>query len=392
MRVAHRTPPVIERPDVLDSLRAMGLTSIGDIGQGGLTTDTTETITWGTASDWDNAVNEDSVTHEIYGDYAADDTIFLGYPTFDRGGTALEAFYPQHEDSGTTLVDASGNNRDGSINGGTVDVTGMLGGSAISYDGTDDYSHVPQSVLDPLAAADAFTFFTWFLPDSIDDSNSRVISDPNVNEYGFFIKDHDANSGDWQFGVISGGNLSVMDPSSQPFTGGAWNSLAGTFSGADTYMGFFANGSLDAEDTSAPGSMDNGTNGLDLGGPSNKSEWYGGDMCFTRIYSRRLSSSEISTLHDVTAGRLTTSTKSFSTAVGPDLQNLQYNLNNETITLDVIGSPGTVDEEVVTQTLDGATSYSLSWANTHVDFRVRVEPSTATNTRTPDLSQVELVA
>jgi len=35
-------------------------------------------------------------------------------------------------------------------------------------------------------------------------------------------------------------------------------------------------------------------------------------------------------------------------------------MHGETVDLDVIGSPGTASEEVVTQTLDGSTGYTLT--------------------------------
>lgn len=94
----------------------------------------------------------------------------------------------------------------------------------------------------------------------------------------------------------------------------------------------------------------------------------------------------------MTVGFLETATKSFSSTTQPDLQNLSYSLNNGAIDLKVIGSPGTPSEEVVTQTLDGATSYKLTWSNSHSDFRLRPElDSTADYTMPPTFNQGELV-
>jgi len=90
------------------------------------------------------------------------------------------------------------------------------------------------------------------------------------------------------------------------------------------------------------------------------------------------------------AGSLTTATKSFSSTQNPNLQNLQYSLNGQSITADIIGSPGTPSEETVTQTLGGATSYPLTWSNAHTDFRVRPTLSTSDPTVTPTISRIEL--
>jgi len=92
-----------------------------------------------------------------------------------------------------------------------------------------------------------------------------------------------------------------------------------------------------------------------------------------------------------TTGTYTTPTKSFANPATPDLQNLVYSLNGESITLDVVGSPGTASEEVVTQTLDGSTDFALSWSNSHTDFHVRCDLSTATATTTPTLETIELI-
>jgi hypothetical protein len=69
---------------------------------------------------------------------------------------------------------------------------------------------------------------------------------------------------------------------------------------------------------------------------------------------------------------LTTETKSFTQETEPDLAELDYTLNGDSITLDVIGSPGTASEEINSVTLDGATSYGITWNSSHQDFRVKM--------------------
>lgn len=91
------------------------------------------------------------------------------------------------------------------------------------------------------------------------------------------------------------------------------------------------------------------------------------------------------------SGDLETATKSFASSKTPDLQNLSYSLNGESITLDVIGSPGTASEEIVSQTLDGSTSYSLSWSSSHTDFRIKVNLDTTDPTISPTFDAVSLV-
>lgn len=90
------------------------------------------------------------------------------------------------------------------------------------------------------------------------------------------------------------------------------------------------------------------------------------------------------------SGSLTTVERSFSSPQTPDLTGLVYTLNGETISVDVVGSPGTASEEVVTQSLGGATSYDLTWSNSHSDFEVVFNLSTADTSTTPQVDDLTL--
>lgn len=72
------------------------------------------------------------------------------------------------------------------------------------------------------------------------------------------------------------------------------------------------------------------------------------------------------------SGTLTTATKSFSSPQKPNLSGFAYNLNGQSATVDVVGSPGTSSEERITVPLDGSTSYSIhdQWSDAHTDFRL----------------------
>lgn len=88
---------------------------------------------------------------------------------------------------------------------------------------------------------------------------------------------------------------------------------------------------------------------------------------------------------------LTTATKSFSSAATPDLESLSYALNGGSIDVTAIGSPGAAGEERVTATLSGSSSVSLSWANSHTDFRLKFDLSLADPTNVaPELGRAGL--
>lgn len=88
---------------------------------------------------------------------------------------------------------------------------------------------------------------------------------------------------------------------------------------------------------------------------------------------------------------LETTAKTIGSSSTPSFVELSYNLNsNGRIVLTAIGSPGTDSEESISQELDGASEYSLSWSNSHSDFRVLIEMYSNDRSTSPSLSSVSL--
>ncbi|MFP4402721.1 MAG: DUF2341 domain-containing protein [Candidatus Woesearchaeota archaeon] len=88
-------------------------------------------------------------------------------------------------------------------------------------------------------------------------------------------------------------------------------------------------------------------------------------------------------------GFLETSTKGMIESM-PNLVDLSYQLNGEKIKLDVIGSPGTVDEEKITVNLDGLTQYDLVWNEWHEDFKINITLNTSNLSRSPVVNSLTL--
>jgi hypothetical protein len=390
-------------PDPSDAdLSATGKASLSEtvaVNDGGSATTagggTPEQVTWSSGSDWDAAVSEAGVVHEDRFDTPGAGTIRLGYPNFDRGGSALEAFNPLAETSGSTFSDVTGNGYTFDDNGG-----GNVGGgtglhNTPAYDTTDDgwaFGNQTPSFL----GGSGYTLFIWArVNQDLQNSFTRIINaDPGANGgsgertmwtwddddgLGGHFTEHNGNDAD---GRVAAGDLSV----------GNWYSLAVVFDGSEVRS--YLNGSqIDSDALSA--TLNTGDLTMTYNQRSDQSSNTGdnGDyiLHYGRWYSRGLSDSEVQALHDAgTGGNLTTATKTFSSNTKPDLQNLQYDLKGETVELTVIGSPGEASEETHTVTLDGSSSYSINWSNSHTDFRVTVDISTSDLTTSPTVSQVEL--
>jgi len=377
-----RTPDPLQRSrrsalDRLGAIKAMGLGAIGDIGSNAF--GTVQTLTWSTATEWDNAVDEAGVVHEIYGDRTDDAAIELGYPTSDRGGASLQSYYPFDEDSGSTANDVV-SGYDGGINGPTIGVTGLHGTTAYSFDGSDDGVDLSSNSSQfELTGGQSVTATAWVKTTTTTSSHEVIFGardDSYTNNRLWKIEHNGTNTtGRLRFELdaldagkgIEGGSIND----------GNWHHVAGVYDGATMYA--YVDGT---EVNSSSLSSYNDLTGLSAAGIGYDAygdrEYYPGDIEDVRYYpGRGLSASEIQALYDAgTGGYLETATKSFSTAQTPDLQNLDYDLNAGSIDLDVIGSPGTASEEVVTQTLDGSTGYTLTWSNSHTDFRVKPNVST----------------
>jgi len=363
----------------------MGLSPIGDIASGGLTANVTQTITWETATDWDNRTSELGVAHESVAntDHNDDTIVRKGYNyTTPFKSSDLEFYLPLHEDSGTTAYDITGNHN-GTYEGPTLGQGGILGDTAPEW-GTNDVISMGTGVM---PTSGDLTFDLWFRPDA-DGSEQRLCSFQGDREYIISI----GRSGSTEIAVWDGSFLNT----GATIDDLTWQHLSFVYDDSNTEITGYLNGSqvFSVGFNSGAGSGSDVAIGRD-DASGNGNAIAGGRMADVGVWSTAFTASEVQERHDAAGGNstLTTATKSFSSNFEPNLQNLDYTLNGETITLDVIGSPGTASEEVVSQTLDGSTSYSLTWSSSHTDFRVKIiESVSAVTSTTPNVNRVELVS
>jgi len=348
-------------------------------------------LTWETASDWDSAVSESGVVHESVAntDHSDASIVKQGYSAGSPYlGTDLAAYWPMHEVSGGAVKDLSGNNNDGTNGGATAVSNGLLVTGSFDFDGTDD--NVDISSIHNEYSYSTFSYSFWV---SIDSQGDNVfIHHGSASDERIEIVNNSSalGSGANKIGTnYEGGNDRDKIDDDISSWGSEWHFVVWTVDEpANTQKLYFDGSSVASGRT---GSVSSPNSDALIGEWTNFGFEYDGKMADVRIYDTVLSSADIQTLYDVVdkQSSLTTATKSFSSAQKPDLQNLSYSLNGQSIDLDVIGSPSGTSE-TVTQSLGGATSYSLSWSNSHTDFRVKPKLSTSDPTQTPTISRVEL--
>lgn len=265
--------------------------------------------TWETASDWDAATSEDGVVHESVANTDHDDDTIVqqgyDYANFSEITPTPDHAYPFHEDSGTTANDLAGSNN-GTINGATVNQEGLLGTTAYSFDGTDDYVDIP----DPHDFSTAFTISFWAKPTVLSTGSSKCLStgyDGSNIITQFEFRDESSN-GDVDTHGINSTFYNIITGKS--ISQNTWYHIAQTYDGST--MRYYndateqGNASVNFSDTSTPTYV-----GAHYGTGSD-ADHAAANIADVRFYPSALSASQIQTLYDVvdTPGTLTTDYRS----------------------------------------------------------------------------------
>jgi hypothetical protein len=246
-------------------------------------------ISWD-STDLDGAASEVGVVHESTADADYDDASVLrqGYsaasPPF---ASSLQHYYLLQEDSGSTAHDFAGSN-DGTVTGPTQGTTGLLGTTAYSFDGTDDYIDITA-----VGHLSAYTIWAWVYPTATGDGDLDQIMSLQNNQRLNFRE----NGGSWE--VVQrdsgGGNNSVSTPATQD----AWELVTATWDGSTLaiYTGATQGDSTSLSSSSSGASADDW-----IGGKTGQDEWFTGRIGPVGIHTAALSQSEIQTLRDIVTG------------------------------------------------------------------------------------------
>ena len=300
----------------------MTLSPIGDIGVSSLTENIpTTTITWETASDWDNAVSETFSKHA-----SGVVEMAAGLDTFEDLSDGADL--PSPYDDGPDINPTVDNSR---VFEGSLSV--YTGSSAPSNTYTmrlDNIGEVPDYVEllnnTDAGASNGWAYDIYNENDDIimrlgNDSNEPGFNDGNGNTIIGNIRD-----GEWRRWTVT------FDWANDQFDIERVELENGDNTQTRTSRPFI-NSSTEIKRVQITGETDYNLGGGDANGI--QGNWY--DTYYGVLYT----------------SDLTTATKTLPSAAKPDLQNLSYTLNSQDVTLDIIGSPGTASKEIVSQTLAG---------------------------------------
>jgi hypothetical protein len=188
------------------------------------------------------------------------------------------------EESGTSVIDASGSGNTGTISGATRTASGRFG-SALSFDGVDDWVTVADAA--SLDLTTGMTLEAWLYPTALGTSWRTVAikEQPGQLVYALYAHTDTARPSGH---VYVGGDVDTRGTSGLPLD--TWTHLATTYDGSTLRL--FVNG-IAVSSRAVSGSMPASTLPFRLGGNSVWTEWFQGRIDEVRVYNRALSASEI---------------------------------------------------------------------------------------------------
>lgn len=264
-------------------------------------------LEWNSASDWDNAQSESGVVHEATANTDHDDATILkkGYAAASPYEPhSLLVYYPEHEDSGTTLNDFSGNGNDASVSGATPNVSALLGTTSYDYDGSGDEATASFTAVD---VQSGWTLVAWVKLDT-KSSDAEIADFYDADGDGFAgLRYNDSGDNFESFTRDDGQNVSsTMAGTTSPSTG-TWYQVAAVFTGSERKM--YVNATEEFTESISVGSWTLDT--LISGDDTSDSRRLDGQIWDLRFYQGGLTQSELQTLYDVvdTDGTMTTGVK-----------------------------------------------------------------------------------
>lgn len=374
---------------------------------------------WASESDWDENPSERGVVHEGFGDHASD-VVELGYPSYDRGGDELVAYWPMDGDSANGLPDASGSGNGGTttnVDGGSVGMFGTSsyyfpndGGGGGFFGGNDADSYAEVTSTSELQGGDdaTLTVSAWFLAsDSVGESHGAAIVGKggyDINtDWGLFVRDYcwdvetycnDAPA----VGYYGADDAGRPTEGYQAMYGGewrdpTWHHVAFVLDEPNETMRLYYDGELKWEDDDIPDHATTGTNNpIEIGATTHSDSGFRGSIDEVRVYDRSLSTAEVERLNETgRRGEFTTATRTGSEIDASDLQ-LSYDVErdaNDAVEVVVVDGDG--DRSHPVSLGDGTGTVDVSGLSGASDeYRLEVELRSGAETKSPEIRALTL--
>ena len=213
-------------------------------------------------------------------------TLFLLCPALAAAATSgLVAAYAFNETSGTTIIDASGNNNTGTFGSGVTRSTQGKFGGALVFNGSSAVTIPDAASLD---LTTGMTLEAWVFPTTTSGVRDILIKEgANVDIYNLYACNW---RGLPESNVFVGGSNRTAEGTA--LSANVWTHVAGTYDGATLRL--FLNG-VQVSSTPFSGLIATSGGALRIGGNSIWGEYFQGRIDEVRIYNRPLSQAELQT-------------------------------------------------------------------------------------------------
>ena len=204
----------------------------------------------------------------------------------------MAAFWKFDEGSGTTISDSSGNGNSGTLGSGAASPAWVPGkiGSALSFDGSDDYASIPDSQSLNITG-NQFSISAWVNPRVQSNPFADLVSKRSglLTQY-FLWENWDSVSKqvDFATGLYNGTNVYVSSPTFHPLN--QWYQVTAVYNG--TRLRLYVDGNLEI-DQRVFGNLIHLNVPVTIGFSSSFNYYFNGIIDDVRIYNRALSPLEM---------------------------------------------------------------------------------------------------
>src|SRR5262245_4566537 len=198
------------------------------------------------------------------------------------------AAYAFSEGLGTTTVDASGNNNNGTLVNATWSTAGKFG-NALSFNGTNALVTIADSA--SLRLTTGMTLEAWVRPSAINGWKAVVFKErPGGLAYALYGGSPAGPPAGYITRTGTSSDIGADGTAALPLN--TWSHLAASYDG--TTIRLYVNGAL-VRSQAAAGSIVTSANSLRIGGNTVWGEYYAGLIDEVRVYNVALSAAEIQT-------------------------------------------------------------------------------------------------